>query len=209
MSYETGSGQTPAGWYGNPQDSGRERWWDGRNWTEHYRAKPGAAMVTPAQAIVSPGSRACPSCGSQDAKTLKIIHAQGTSTGSVRTSGWVQGSGTSPGQVVSSTSSVSLSTKAARDAAPPKKRYGGVALIVIGVFSMAILSVLGNSLGTSNYGTPTINIAIAVVIGLVLMIGGVTLAMRDSNYNRNVFPNALEQWGRSWQCQRCGTVFAV
>ena len=30
---------TPAGWY--PQDDGRQRYWDGTQWTEHFA--PGAA----------------------------------------------------------------------------------------------------------------------------------------------------------------------
>ena len=28
----------PAGWMLDPQGSGRQRWWDGQTWTEHYQA---------------------------------------------------------------------------------------------------------------------------------------------------------------------------
>jgi hypothetical protein len=28
----------PAGWMLDPQGSGRQRWWDGSAWTEHYQA---------------------------------------------------------------------------------------------------------------------------------------------------------------------------
>src|SRR6476646_8753713 len=39
-----------AGWYDDPRDPARLRYWDGSAWTEHLRAKPGEALpaaVTP------------------------------------------------------------------------------------------------------------------------------------------------------------------
>jgi hypothetical protein len=35
------------------------------------------------------------------------------------------------------------------------------------------------------------------------------IAMRDSAYNRDLYPDAHARWSRSWQCQRCGKVFLV
>jgi hypothetical protein len=32
--------QTPAGWYADPEDATRLRWWDGLAWTEHRSPKP-------------------------------------------------------------------------------------------------------------------------------------------------------------------------
>lgn len=29
--------QPPAGWYANPDEAGKQRWWDGGRWTEHIR----------------------------------------------------------------------------------------------------------------------------------------------------------------------------
>jgi hypothetical protein len=150
---------------------------------------------------------ACPNCGSQDVKTLKIVHAQGTSSGSAVTSGWSQGYGNQQGHSTTSASRINLSTKAARDAAPPRMKRDGAVLIVIGIVGGGVLAVLGYSFGTSNtFGNPTINVAVGIVIGLITIVAGVALAMRDSNYNRSEYPNALGKWDRSWQCQRCGTV---
>ncbi|MFI6036595.1 DUF2510 domain-containing protein [Streptomyces sp. NPDC051315] len=41
---------TPPGWYRDPSDPHRERWWDGTTWTEHRRAPrvPAPAPVPPA-----------------------------------------------------------------------------------------------------------------------------------------------------------------
>lgn len=32
------TGGPPPGWYPDPQQAGRRRWWDGRQWTEHTSA---------------------------------------------------------------------------------------------------------------------------------------------------------------------------
>lgn len=204
------NGLPPAGWYGDPQEPGLERWWNGVAWSEHGRAKDAAAHSASVQPTASKSLRVCPTCGAEDVKTLKMIHDQGTSTGSATTTGWVQGTGNQSGLFGTFSTATKNYTEAAREAAAPRKRFNGVVLIVIGVVLAGVLSSIGYALGTDGaFGTPTLNIAIAVVVGLVIMIIGVSLAMRDSAYNRDVYPDAHARWTRSWQCQRCGTVFLV
>ena len=52
---------TPAGWYPDPTDSTRNRWWDGMQWTENYApAAPQAAPTAPAAPSAAPGYAAAP-----------------------------------------------------------------------------------------------------------------------------------------------------
>ena len=44
----------PAGWYADPADATRVRWWNGVSWTDHTEAKPGAAPAHPQAAIEAP-----------------------------------------------------------------------------------------------------------------------------------------------------------
>jgi hypothetical protein len=44
---------TPAGWYTDPADAKRNRWWDGTQWTEHYSEPYAAAGVLTAPAGTS------------------------------------------------------------------------------------------------------------------------------------------------------------
>ncbi len=204
MSNVPGQSQPTAGWYVHPQEPGRERWWDGNGWTEHSRVTNAVAPGTPAQATQRPGTLACPTCGSQDAKTLKIINAQGTSKGSARTTGYLQNGG-----VASFSTSTSSSTSAARAAAAPRKKYNGIALIVIGLVVGVVLAWIGGQVGLSVFGSVRSSMLMALIIGVVIVIIGVVVALRDTGYNREVFPDALARWERSWQCQRCGSVFVV
>lgn len=207
MSNATENGLPPAGWYRDPNAAGLERWWDGVIWTAHSRATDAASGNVTRQ---SAASQACPSCGASDAKSLKVVHDQGTTTGSAATTGWAQGTGGQPGYAATFSTTMKSSTDAARKAAAPRKRFNGVALIAIGVILAGALGVIGYSLGVNGVvGSPTFNIAVAVVIGLITMIGGVALAIHDSAYNHGIYPDVYEQWTHSWQCQRCGTVFLI
>ncbi|WP_223693664.1 DUF2510 domain-containing protein [Leifsonia poae] len=46
MSYV--SGNVPPGWYPDPSGTGRQRWWDGQQWTTHFAPAASAFPVTPA-----------------------------------------------------------------------------------------------------------------------------------------------------------------
>jgi hypothetical protein len=209
VSIASGNGQPPAGWYLHPQTPDHERWWDGAGWTEHYRPKAAVAQATTSRPTGAQSSLACPNCASEQVKTLRIINAQGTSIGTGSTTGWVQGSGNQPGHMATFSTRTKIVTEAARSAAAPRKRFNGAALIVIGVVIAGAGSFIGYSLGKSGYGSSILDIAVAVIVGLIVILGGVVLALRDSTYNRNVYPGAYTRWDRSWQCQRCGTVFVA
>jgi len=51
------SGQAEAGWYPDPSGSGRQRYYDGTQWTEHYDDGAGAAAAAP-QAAAGYGAQA-------------------------------------------------------------------------------------------------------------------------------------------------------
>jgi hypothetical protein len=201
MSNESEGGRPAAGWYGNPQIPGRERWWDGNAWTEHYRAETASAAAL--------SSTACPACGSEDIKSLRIIHEHGTSTGRGISTGWVQGAGSQPGHLAQFNTTTRTVTEAARKAAPPRKRWNGIVLIVIGAVVAIIAAWLGSSLTADTDGTFTSGVIIVVAIGVLLVIGGFILTVFDAGYNRSVYPDAIARWDRSWQCQRCGKVFTI
>jgi len=46
---------TPAGWYPDPTDSTRTRWWDGAQWTEHYGPAQAGQPAGPAQPTPAAG----------------------------------------------------------------------------------------------------------------------------------------------------------
>jgi len=58
---------TPAGWYPDPSDPARQRWWDGNAWTEHVHPpaapEPVAATPQPAPAAPQPAPAAIPAGG--------------------------------------------------------------------------------------------------------------------------------------------------
>lgn len=152
----------------------------------------------------------CPRCGSSATKTLSMIRAQGTTTGSGTATGWVQGTGTNPGHSVTVTTRTTSYTEAAQNAAPPQKRYNGSALIVSGMIVGAVAVWIGLWVGSEN--APLVAgliVVLGVLAAAAMAISGVVLAPRDAEFNRHVFPEAMARWSRSWQCQRCGTRFVV
>jgi Protein of unknown function (DUF2510) len=206
VSHSSGNNGPPPGWYDDAQSPGRERWWDGVVWTEHRRAGTSILRNAPGQQVAA-SPRACPACGAEDLKTLRAIHAQGTTTGSSSSSGWVQGNGNQPGNLVTVRSSSRNQTETAREAAPPRKRFNGVALVIFGVVFGSALGWLGYQLGTNHVaGSAQINVVLAGFVGAILVVIGAVVGARNSAYNRDAFDHAYARWDRSWQCQRCGRV---
>ena len=198
----------PAGWYTDSRAPGRERWWDGASWTEHSRDGRATGTVATAQRHTA---QTCPACGSGDVKTLRAIRAQGTSTGTGTGTAWVQGTGSQPGHMETFSTRTTSYTNAARAAAPPAKRQNGLVLVVTGVIFAGLAGYIGWTLASSASvpGWAVVVAIIAAVAGFGMMIGGVILTPLDLAYNRDVFPGEYTKWSRSWQCQRCGTGFAV
>lgn len=210
MSDASGSGLPPAGWYTDPHLAGAERWWDGTRWAEHTRAHTATKPVTP---LIdrSHAAIACPRCGAREAKTLSMVRAQGTTTGTGTASGWVSDNdGSGGGHMATFRTQTTSYTGAARAAAPPVKKSTGLALIGLGIVVAAVLIGLGYMFSTGPSSSTMSFLPIyGVIAGAVLVIVGVILAPRDMAYNRDVYPDASTRYDRSWQCQRCGNVFLV
>lgn len=51
---DSNSNLPPAGWMEDPQDSNRQRWWDGAGWTDYYRATTATQTPTAAQDPATP-----------------------------------------------------------------------------------------------------------------------------------------------------------
>lgn len=70
----------PAGWLDDPDGSGRQRWWDGTAWTEHYRSTEaaGAGPQEPATASANTwtvGQAGSVTAGLSDRTWITLAHA--------------------------------------------------------------------------------------------------------------------------------------
>ena len=54
----SGSTETPAGWYPDPDEPGRQRYWDGQTWTEHVDEATAAEASAAAATATGDGARA-------------------------------------------------------------------------------------------------------------------------------------------------------
>jgi len=51
----SGQGTTPAGWYPDPSDASKQRWWDGTQWTNQQQPAAGYGAPPPAPGYGAPG----------------------------------------------------------------------------------------------------------------------------------------------------------
>ncbi|MBX3194370.1 MAG: DUF2510 domain-containing protein [Schumannella sp.] len=85
----------PAGWYEDPADGGRVRWWNGLSWTEHVEAKPAGAAAGAAADQRAAEARDLErqhglTAGETDVMTRRasmMLDARGPSTGTIPVQG--------------------------------------------------------------------------------------------------------------------------
>ena len=132
----------------------------------------------------------CPSCHSGNTQRLQMIHAAGTQSVFLSTSGaaggWA-GGGAAFGMGGTSSSGASTSTLA-NWAAPPSKRrtFLPVALTIF----FLLLFFMHLTMTTSLF---------AIVPGI--------WAFRNIRYNLNELPHLRENWLQKWMCLTCGHEF--
>jgi hypothetical protein len=146
-----------------------------------------------------------------------MVYASGVSTiettsttGSQSYSGGSYGGGDSwastHGTISGATTKTSgtATTKTAQRAAPPAKATSG--WLAIGCLTTLVGIVVPVAIAAhpgSNELSGLVFFGI-VFLGLAWFIKSMRSAFR---YNRNVLPQLLETWKRSWMCQSCGNIF--
>lgn len=132
----------------------------------------------------------CPSCGSDNAQRLQIIHEGGLKfqNSTALSGGAAGGAFGEAGALISTTRGTQQSVLSMRAAPPAQKRPGCFAWTVL-VISIVMLFT----------GQPT-----ALVIGLIA--GGLTVAymVSQTRYNSKEWPPLYERWRQTFMCMRCG-----
>jgi DNA-directed RNA polymerase subunit RPC12/RpoP len=146
-------------------------------------------VTAPVVVVAAPSVLDCPRCGSGDVRTFPVIWEDGTSRMSVGSAGYVAG-----GIAVARTGGTSQ-TLASTSAAPPEEKSNSlvVTFLVIG------LLVAFGSFSGGNIALGVVGVFVAIVTGLI--------ARENDQYNSNVFPALVQQWERTYRCNRCGNVF--
>jgi len=77
------------------------------------------------------------------------------------------------------------------EVAPPSKEgyKWSFILVIIGWFAFSVQT------------------AIWIIIGIMLVDGGLYLAYRAYNFNKLEFPSLYKYWQESWVCLKCGNVY--
>src|SRR5579862_7114740 len=77
---------TPAGWYSDPDDSTRLRWWDGSRWTDH--TQPGSSQPAPSTAAPHPPVAPSTAASDQSALDTQLSTLQSSTVESPKRSRW-------------------------------------------------------------------------------------------------------------------------
>lgn len=138
----------------------------------------------------------CPSCNSDNVQKLQLIYEGGTQkidTTSVHSgAGYSTRGGFMVGGATSSTTGQSQSISAKKAAPPPKQSYKATVLLILaGLFLLIFAD------------------GFLFVMGFVSWGVSIILGIRASRYNAGPWKEAYNTWTRSWQCNKCGNIYAA
>lgn len=140
----------------------------------------------------------CPQCHSDNIQKYEVLYMTGTSTADSTTVGL--GIFGSIGGGAASTSTTQKS-KMAETVVPPQEREPSIVMILMHLS----ISLMAFTLGA----------AIHYVVGIIAAIAAFIVASYYFYYkycylwNRDVYPQLLEQWHHSYVCMRCGNRFTI
>ena len=140
---------------------------------------------------------ACPKCSTTEVRKLSLIYNEGLSIINTVSHGTGAAVGSGGGMAFGSHSSHTTGrqqTGLSKQAAPPEKKHWilwSSCAVVCGFIALSGLSHPG-------FGT-------LVAIGLAVL--SVRFALKGKEYNAQVLPGLLQQWDRSFMCNRCGEKF--
>lgn len=144
----------------------------------------------------APSAFSCPSCGSEQAKKLSLLHESGIAQLDTRTRGVGVTMGGSIGVGGARTRGTSQTELSRRVAPPPPKSIATDFWISAATFIVLVLMTQGWSAGPM--------FALIGAVGLFAW-----LARRTRAYNRDVWQPARATWERSAMCERCGEIFEL
>lgn len=138
----------------------------------------------------------CPQCHSDNIQKYEVLYMNGTSTSNSTTVG--AGIFGSAGGGVANTTTHSQSHMAATVAPPQKKGYVKKFILFLVLFE--ILAHIVGSIGDTVYN-------IASIVAFVA--AGYLVYQQSYLWNRDVYPQLLEQWHHSYVCMKCGNRFTL
>lgn len=171
----------PAGWY--PDGSGRRRWWDGVQWTEHFEPPP-APPAPPAAPAPAP---AAPRTGADTLAIAAYIACAVALIGSIGLWTTVFGisvAGTEGDGVITLVCAVlAAGTVLLTVSGGTKPRFGAQWItIVLGVVVAAIAIIDISDISSVDAASPAWGIWLVLIAGCALTVAGVLLTLRARRY---------------------------
>jgi hypothetical protein len=135
----------------------------------------------------------CPKCGSENTQKFSIIYEHGAHdvSSSSSTSVTPTFSFFESARATTTTSGISL-TKAAQKTAPPAKESYPIKGLLAGIAIILFLGAIG----------PWVIYTGLIIVGLCAYF-----AYNAFIYNKNIWPQRLGIWQKSWMCNKCGNIY--